>query len=106
MYVFHTYTAVYIENYLLFFKILFAYKKYECEFENSCELFSSNHSCEFESKTIALKNYFQANRHCTESENYWTIIFNNFHLKILNVYIYNFQEELSKVYCKYKTFAS
>lgn len=59
MYVFHTYTAVYIENYLLFFKILFAYKKYECEFENSCELFSSNHSCEFESKTIALKNYFQ-----------------------------------------------
>lgn len=60
MYVFHTYTAVYIENYLLFFKILFAYKKYECEFENSCELFSSNYSCEFESKKqLLLKTIFK-----------------------------------------------
>lgn len=51
----------------------------------------------FESKTIF------ANRHYIESENYRTITFNNFHLKILNIYY--FQEELLKFYCKYKIFA-
>lgn len=54
-------------------KIIYYFLKFYLHIKNmnvNLKTLASNHSCEFESKTIALKNYFQANRHCTESENY------------------------------------